>query len=88
MKLTPDRNIELKAIKGNYFDGEVIDAKNPFSTIWFDVAAVEGSETELAAAYREFVLKYMTENLESRKPYIFYNTWNFQERNRNWYKKP
>jgi len=30
----------------------------------------------------------MNENTESRKPYIFYNTWNFQERNRHWYKKP
>ena len=27
----------------------------------------------------------MTQNAESRKPYIFYNTWNFQERNRWWY---
>ena len=24
----------------------------------------------------------MTQNTESRKPYIFYNTWNFQERNK------
>ena len=87
MKLGTDRDVVLKAVKGNYFDGEVIDAKNPFSTIWFDVAAIEGSETELAAAYREFVLKYMSENLESRKPYIFYNTWNFQERNRWWHQK-
>ena len=30
----------------------------------------------------------MSENTESRKPYIFYNTWNFQERNHHWYKKP
>ncbi len=34
----------------------------------------------LAAAYRNFVLKCMTENAESRKPYIFYNTWGRQER--------
>ena len=26
----------------------------------------------------------MTQNTESRKPYIFYNTWNFQERNKLW----
>jgi alpha-galactosidase len=30
----------------------------------------------------------MNLNSESRKPYIFYNTWNFQERNKHWYKKP
>ncbi len=30
----------------------------------------------------------MTQNTESRKPYIFYNTWNFQERNKLWNDKP
>ncbi|MFP4383515.1 MAG: alpha-galactosidase [Spirochaetia bacterium] len=38
----------------------------------------------LAAEYRRFQLRYATENLESRKPYIFYNTWAYQERNKWW----
>ncbi|MEM6821264.1 MAG: alpha-galactosidase [Verrucomicrobiota bacterium] len=29
----------------------------------------------------------MCDNRESRKPYIFYNTWNYQERNQDWNKK-
>ncbi len=34
----------------------------------------------LAAQYRTFMLKYISQNLDSRKPYIFYNTWGRQER--------
>ena len=30
----------------------------------------------------------MSVNAESRKPYLFYNTWNFQERNKWWNGKP
>ncbi len=38
----------------------------------------------LASEYRRFQLRYSTENLSSRKPYIFYNTWAYQERNKWW----
>jgi alpha-galactosidase len=86
--LSADKKAELKAVKGNYYRGQTLNKNLSFTTIWFEAAAIQGNEDQLAATYREFVLKYMTENLESRKPYIFYNTWNFQERNRNWYKKP
>ena len=86
--LSPDRSITLKAVKGNYFKGYQIDKGNSFQTIWFETGAVSGNEDLLAKNYRDFVLQDMSLNSESRKPYIFYNTWNFQERNRNWYKKP
>ena len=66
----------------------MLDANHPFQSIWFETALVGGDENKLAASYRNFMLHDMSENTESRKPYIFYNTWNFQERNRNWYKKP
>lgn len=86
--LSPGPKAELKAVKGNYYSGQTINSQQPFSTIWLEASLIKGDEDQLASGYREFVLKYMTENPESRKPYIFYNTWNFQERNRNWYKKP
>lgn len=82
----PDKTISAKAVKGNYINNYPL--VKGYQTIWFELAAVEGNEDELAIEYRNFVLNYMSENTESRKPYIFYNTWNFQERNRNWYKKP
>jgi alpha-galactosidase len=86
--LLPDKSVTLKAVKGNYYNGYKIDSRNPYQTIWFETGAVNGNEDLLAKNYRDFVLHFMSLNRESRKPYIFYNTWNFQERNRNWYKKP
>jgi alpha-galactosidase len=44
------------------------------------VAGTPGNEATLAGDYRQFVLKYLTQNDESRKPYVFYNTWGRQER--------
>jgi alpha-galactosidase len=86
--LAPEASIQLTAKKGNYYHGQVVAPAQPFATIWLEVAGINGSEEQLAAEYRNFVLRYMTQNLESRKPYIFYNSWNFQERNKHWYKKP
>lgn len=83
---TPDRGVALAAKKGNYTAGTVL-GKQSFETIWFNFGLVEGSIDDLAAAYREFLLKYTTLNLESRKPYIFYNTWCYQERNKWWNRK-
>ena len=81
--LSPEREICLRAVKGNYLRGTQLNGEG-FETIWFDFGAVNGSIDDLAAAFREFQLKYATMNLESRKPYIFYNSWCFQERNKWW----
>jgi alpha-galactosidase len=83
-RLSPDRSVRLTAVKGNYFPGQNIDADHPYQTVWFEIAAQQGGLDELASTYRRFVLKYMSQNTETRKPYIFYNTWNFQERNKFW----
>jgi alpha-galactosidase len=87
-KLSPDKSITLKAFKSNYYTGFQVDNTHSYQTIWFETGAIAGDIDLLAGNYRNFVLHYMSLNSESRKPYIFYNTWNFQERNRNWYKKP
>ena len=81
--LKPDHSITLQAVKGNYYSGYQINKKQSYQTIWFEAGAVAGDENLLAKNYRSFVLHHMSQNTESRKPYIFYNTWNFQERNRN-----
>lgn len=83
---TPEREVVLSAKKGNYTAGTVL-GRISFETVWFDFGVVKGGTDELAAAFREFQLKYATLNLESRKPYIFYNTWNYQERNKWWNRK-
>ena len=85
-ELSANKNIALNAVKGNYYNGFSISKENPFQSVWFETAAIEGNEDQLAENYREFVLRFMNLYSESRKPYIFYNTWNFQERNKHWYK--
>lgn len=83
-QLQADHTVKLRAVKGNYFHKQEVSAQQSYQTVWLQVAAVNGSEAALAEAYRTFVLKHMTLNLESRKPYIFYNTWAYQERNKWW----
>ncbi len=78
--LSPDRTAALRAAKGNYRHGQVLDAEHPYETLWLHAAVTEGDDRALAAAYRDFVLRFQSDNPESRKPYLFYNTWNYQER--------
>lgn len=75
--LAPDKRITIQSVKGNYLPGDPADG---FTSVWFEVAGLKGSEDELAGQYRDFMLRYCTQNLESRKPYIYYNTWGRQER--------
>jgi len=75
-------NLDVLARKGNYYNGQIIDINNKFESPWFHFALCDEKQETLLKYYREFLLKYICENNESRKPYIFYNTWNNQERNR------
>ncbi|MDX2022925.1 MAG: alpha-galactosidase [Deltaproteobacteria bacterium] len=77
--LGPDRRVRLEAVKANH-SGHVLDEMHPFESLWFDMGAVAGNEDEMAATFREFVRRDLAASVESRKPYIFYNTWNVQER--------
>lgn len=85
-RFAPDRSVTLSAKKGNYTAGTVLGEK-PFESIWLEFGVAEGNIDRLAECYRDFQLNYATLNLESRKPYIFYNTWNYQERNKWWNRK-
>ena len=82
-RFTEAREVILSAKKGNYLAGMAI-TDSAFESIWMDFGMVQGDIDTLAAAFREFQLKYVTLNRESRKPYIFYNTWCYQERNHFW----
>lgn len=80
--------VALEAIKGNTVRGQALGPGKPVELLWLQVAAVsQGGEPALADAYRDFVLRGLSPNAESRKPYLFYNTWNFQERNKWWNRK-
>lgn len=83
-RLTAGRRVALAAVKSNYVDGQAL----PYRTLWMQAGAVTGDMDALAAVYRRFVLRDLSVSTESRKPYIFYNTWNFQERNKWWNHRP
>lgn len=72
--------LQLAAHKGNYHAGQVISQNTSFSSIWFEIGLAEGTPTEFLKRYRQFFLNEVAENIESRQPYIYYNTWNHQER--------
>lgn len=76
-QLKENKTVTLAAVKGNYLPNQLA---NGFSSVWLEFGAVNGDEDKLANEYRNFVLHYLTQNSESRKPYIFYNTWGRQER--------
>jgi alpha-galactosidase len=86
-QLAPDRSVTVRAVKGNYYRNRIVDAEHPFETLWFQFAAIKGTGDDLAPHYRTFILRHLTLNAASRKPWIFYNTWNYQERNKWWNKK-
>ncbi|MBR0463131.1 MAG: alpha-galactosidase [Clostridia bacterium] len=73
----------LCSVRCNYPNGRSLKDR-PYESVWLQFGAVAGDIDALAKAYRAFQLRDATMNLESRKPYIFYNTWAFQERNRFW----
>lgn len=80
--------LALRAKKGNVFDGQRIGVEQVFTSVWFHVLAVNGRQDALLREYRRFFHHHITQNSESRKPYLFYNTWNYQERDHNLHGMP
>ncbi|MFW6328082.1 MAG: alpha-galactosidase, partial [Bacteroidota bacterium] len=79
-RLDSTKKVTLSAIKGNYLNNKAIPENKPFETIWFQIGSIDGNEDELAKEYRQYMLKYQSPNTASRKPYVYYNTWGRQER--------
>lgn len=80
-------HLGLRAVKGNYFHNQSLSGQG-FESIWFSFAVVPGVRQNAYAAFREFILRYMADSPASRTPYIFYNSWNFQERQRYFADQP
>ena len=86
--LTPDHTVALRAVKGNYYSGQVVDEEHSFESVWMQAGLIAGGEEALATAYRRFILQDMSVNAASRTPFVFYNTWAYQERVKAWQKRP
>ncbi len=81
-------SLSLHARKGNYWHGYEISPEKSFQSVWFEAGAFAGNVDVLLEEYRRFFLEEVADNNESRKPYIFYNTWNYQERLKYFEGKP
>ena len=86
-RFNKNHKILMNAVKANYLRNQKLNKDNPYKTVWMEICGIRGDENRLAEIYREFILKYMSINTESRKPYVCYNTWAFCERNKFWHKK-
>ncbi len=74
--------VKCRARKGNYHPGQPLSDESPFVSVWFQLGLAPLAEDAFLARYRQFFLSEVSDNRESRRPYLFYNTWNHQERNR------
>jgi alpha-galactosidase len=79
---------DLAAVKGNYYHQQLLTPDHPFETVWMQFAAVPGGLESLATIYRSFILDHLSLYPATRQPLIFYNTWNYQERNKHWNNQP
>jgi alpha-galactosidase len=83
-----DRPLALHARKGNYYDGQPLGPQSAWESVWFELGLAPVPVNSFLPAYRRFFLDEIAENVESRQPYLFYNTWNYQERNHYFHKRP
>jgi len=80
--------LSLHALKGNSYHGEPLSAEKPWESVWFELGLYAGPIEEFLPQYRRFFLDEVCENRASRQPYIYYNTWNYQERQHYFKNRP
>lgn len=87
-KQSQGRYLTLYARNGHYYHGQHLAPEQPWKSVWLEVGLAPLPLREFMPLYRRFLLEEMSESTESRRPYIYYNTWNFQERNHLFRKRP
>lgn len=78
----------LAARTGNYFHGQALGPGVAWESVWFELALMPAPLDALLQRYRAFFLEEISDNLQSRRPYLFYNTWNHQERQKYFHNRP
>jgi len=75
-------SLSLASRKGNYYNGQRIGPETAWESAWLELGLEAAPLAKFMPRYRQFFLEEVCENTESRRPYIYYNTWNYQERKR------
>lgn len=76
--------IKVKALRGSYYDGEILDQEHPYSSVW--TATAFYNENKIADGkqiLRNYLLNQICENPASRKTEYYYNTWGMQRSDPN-----
>ncbi|WP_282780918.1 alpha-galactosidase [Phaeodactylibacter xiamenensis] len=69
----------VQAMRGAYLDGEPIDARHPYASVWTAHFHHTGPALEDSKALiRDYLLNKICEHPASRKPEFYYNTWGMQ----------
>jgi alpha-galactosidase len=82
------RRVELRAARGNYYAGQAVEPGKPWESAWLELGLYAGRLEAFLPEYRRFFLDEVCENRESRQPYLYYNTWNYQERQKYFHGRP
>lgn len=73
--------ISIRALRGAYLEGEVIDEHHPYASVW--TATAFSRDTAQASTQRilhDYLWKWICEKPASRQPEFYYNTWGMQRR--------
>ncbi|WP_321996574.1 alpha-galactosidase [Draconibacterium orientale] len=71
--------VKVKAMRGAYLEGELIDSEHPYSSVWTATAFFPGGDFEDGREIlRNYLLNQICENPASRVPEFYYNTWGMQ----------
>lgn len=73
--------VGIRAVRGAYLDGELIDAEHPYQSVW--TATAFSRDTAVATGRKllhDYLWKWICEKPASRQPEFYYNTWGMQRR--------
>lgn len=73
--------VGLKALRGAYLEGEVIDKDHPYASVWTATAfSRDTSMQQSKSIIHDYLWQWICEKPASRKPEFYYNTWGMQRR--------
>ncbi|MCG6188423.1 alpha-galactosidase [Maribellus maritimus] len=77
-------SVSVDILRGGYLDGEKIENKRPYSTVWTAAGFYTGKDLETGKAMlRNYLFNQICEKPASRIPEYYYNTWGLQRQDRN-----
>lgn len=72
-------DLSVNILRGGYFDGELITADHPYTSIWTGSGVHAGSRLDSSKSMiHDYLYRCICEKPASRQPHFYYNTWGMQ----------